>query len=138
MHRNFNINMSGSPSKFSTDLVKRSPRFFILWKTILASLTYVMPPPPYLILLLYMLWYRNLVVDMDLLISCKHSVPMVVIAVYPRTCMEILTANLLIEYRNIIIQVFCSYAEIWSISLPIFRKALYEQLVYSSTNFNIP
>jgi len=26
--------------------------------------------------------------------------------------MEILTANLLIEYRNIIIQVFCSYAEI--------------------------
>lgn len=76
--------------------------------------------------------------NMGLLISCKDSVPNIVIAVHPRTGMEILTANLLIENGNIIIQVFCSYAEIGSISLLIFRKALYEQLVYSSKNYNIP
>lgn len=46
-----------------------------------------------------------LIVDMGLLISCKHSDLMTVIAMHPMNTMEILTANLLIQYKNIIIQV---------------------------------
>lgn len=42
---------------------------------------------------------------MGLVISCKHSNLMIVIAMHPMNTMEILTAKLLIEYWDIIIQV---------------------------------